>query len=169
MAKFTYKALDGRGSTSSGQVDGDNKSAVAASLRNRGLTVVDINEVKTGLAQTDIFAGMQRVKARDLTVFSRQFATMINSGLSMLRALSVLEEQTENPKLAKVLSQVRGDVEAGIALVRRPREAPEGVLAAVREHGTGRRDRRYPRRRPQPPREPARKGRQPSGAPSSRL
>ncbi len=116
MAKFTYKALDGRGSTSSGQVDGDNKSAVAASLRNRGLTVVDINEVKTGLAQTDIFAGMQRVKARDLTVFSRQFATMINSGLSMLRALSVLEEQTENPKLAKVLTQVRGDVEAGIAL-----------------------------------------------------
>jgi type IV pilus assembly protein PilC len=116
MAKFTYKALDGRGSTSSGQVDGDNKSAVAASLRNRGLTVVDINEVKTGLAQADIFAGMQRVKARDLTVFSRQFATMINSGLSMLRALSVLEEQTENPKLAKVLTQVRGDVEAGIAL-----------------------------------------------------
>ena len=59
---------------------------------------------------------MQRVKARDLTVFSRQFATMINSGLSMLRALSVLEEQTENKKLAKVLTQVRGDVEAGIAL-----------------------------------------------------
>ena len=116
MAKFTYKALDGRGSTSSGQVDGDNKSAVAASLRNRGLTLVDINEVKTGLGQIDIFAGIQGVKPRDLTVFSRQFATMINSGLSMLRALSVLEEQTENPKLAKVLTQVRGDVEAGIAL-----------------------------------------------------
>lgn len=116
MATFTYKALDGRGATASGQIDGDNKSAVAANLRNKGLTVVDINEVKTGLAQTDIFASMQRIKARDLTIFSRQFATMINSGLSMLRALSVLEEQTENKKLATVLGQVRGDVEAGIAL-----------------------------------------------------
>jgi type IV pilus assembly protein PilC len=116
MATFTYKALDGRGATASGQIDGDNKSAVAANLRNKGLTVVDINEVKAGLAQTDIFASMQRIKARDLTVFSRQFATMINSGLSMLRALSVLEEQTENKKLATVLGQVRGDVEAGIAL-----------------------------------------------------
>ena len=116
MAKFTYKALDGRGATASGQIDADNKSAVAANLRNKGLTVVDINEVKTSLAQIDIFASMQRVKARDLTIFSRQFATMINSGLSMLRALSVLEEQTENKKLATVLGQVRGDVEAGIAL-----------------------------------------------------
>jgi type IV pilus assembly protein PilC len=116
MATFTYKALDGRGATASGQIDGDNKSAVAANLRNKGLTVVDINEVKTSLAQIDIFASMQRVKARDLTIFSRQFATMINSGLSMLRALSVLEGQTENKKLATVLGQVRGDVEAGIAL-----------------------------------------------------
>ena len=116
MATFTYKALDGRGATASGQIDGDNKSAVAANLRNKGLTVVDINEVKVGLGHKDLFAGMQRVKARDLTIFSRQFATMINSGLSMLRALSVLEDQTENKKLAGVLGEVRADVEAGIAL-----------------------------------------------------
>jgi type IV pilus assembly protein PilC len=116
MATFTYKALDGRGATASGQVDGDNKAAVAAGLRNRGLTIVDINEVKTSLAKTDIFASLQRVKAKDLTIFSRQFATMINSGLAMLRALTVLEEQTENKKFAEVLGQVRGDVEAGISL-----------------------------------------------------
>lgn len=116
MATFTYKALDSRGATASGQVDGDNKAAVAAGLRNRGLTIVDINEVKTSLAHTDIFAAMQRVKAKDLTVFSRQFATMINSGLAMLRALTVLEEQTENKKFAEVLGEVRGDVEAGISL-----------------------------------------------------
>ena len=116
MATFTYKALDARGAAASGQIDADNKSAVAASLRNKGLTVVDINEVKSGLAQTDIFGALQRVKSKDLTVFSRQFATMINSGLAMLRALSVLEEQTENKKLAKVLGEVRADVESGIAL-----------------------------------------------------
>ncbi|MGZ4198607.1 MAG: type II secretion system F family protein, partial [Thermoleophilia bacterium] len=116
MATFTYKALDARGAAASGQIDADNKSAVAASLRNKGLTIVDINEVKSGLAQTDIFGALQRVKSKDLTVFSRQFATMINSGLAMLRALSVLEEQTENKKLAKVLGEVRADVESGIAL-----------------------------------------------------
>jgi type IV pilus assembly protein PilC len=116
MATFAYKALDAKGASASGQIDGDSKAAVAASLRNRGLTVLDVNEVKKGLAQIDVFGGMQRVRPKDLTVFSRQFATMINSGLSMLRALSVLEEQTENKKLAAVLGQVRADVEAGIAL-----------------------------------------------------
>jgi len=116
MATYTYKALDTRGASASGQIDGDTKAAVAASLRNKGLTVVDINEVKSGLAQTDIFAGLQRIKAKDLTVFSRQFATMINSGLAMLRALTVLEEQTENKKFAAVLGSVRADVEAGISL-----------------------------------------------------
>jgi len=116
MATYTYKALDTRGASASGQIDGDTKAAVAASLRNKGLTVVDINEVKTGLARTDIFAGLQRIKAKDLTVFSRQFATMINSGLAMLRALTVLEEQTENKKFATVLGAVRADVEAGISL-----------------------------------------------------
>jgi type IV pilus assembly protein PilC len=116
MATFTYKALDTRGAAASGQIDGDNKAAVAAGLRNKGLTVVDIDEVKTGLAQTDIFASLQRIKSKDLTIFSRQFATMINSGLAMLRALSVLEEQTENKKFAKVLGMVRADVEAGTSL-----------------------------------------------------
>jgi type IV pilus assembly protein PilC len=116
MATYTYKALDSRGASASGQVDGDTKAAVAASLRNKGLTVVDINEVKTSLAKVDIFAGLQRIKAKDLTVFSRQFATMINSGLAMLRALTVLEDQTENKKFATVLGAVRADVEAGISL-----------------------------------------------------
>jgi len=116
MATFAYKALDAKGASASGQVDGDNKAAVAATLRNRGLTVLDINEVKSGLGQKDLLGGLQRIKPKDLTVFSRQFATMINSGLSMLRALSVLEEQTENKKLAGVIGQVRADVEAGIAL-----------------------------------------------------
>jgi type IV pilus assembly protein PilC len=116
MATFAYKALDAKGASMSGQIDGNSKAEAAATLRNKGLTVIDLNEVKKGLASIDIFAGLQRVKSKDLTVFSRQFATMINSGLSMLRALSVLEEQTENKKLAEVIGSVRADVEAGISL-----------------------------------------------------
>ena len=116
MAQFSYTAMDAKGAATSGEIEGDNKGAVASTLRNRGLTVLDLNEVKKGLGQLDIMAPFQTIKGKDLTVFSRQFSTMINAGLAMLRALTVLEEQTENPKLAKIIGEVRGDVEAGIAL-----------------------------------------------------
>jgi type IV pilus assembly protein PilC len=116
MSTFAYKALDAKGAKASGQLDGDSKAAVAAALRNKGLIVLDIDEVKQGLAKKDVFGAMQRVKPKDLTIFSRQFATMVNSGLAMLRCLYILEEQTENKKLTAVLGAVRADVEAGIAL-----------------------------------------------------
>jgi type IV pilus assembly protein PilC len=113
MTNFAYKALDGRGAQAAGEIEGESKAAVAAALRSKGLTVLDLNEVKQGWGQIQIGG---RIKAKDLTVFSRQFATMVNSGLSMLRCLYVLEEQTPNKKLAAVVSDVRADVEAGIAL-----------------------------------------------------
>jgi type IV pilus assembly protein PilC len=116
MGTFTYKVLDAKGAQAAGEVEGDNKAAVAAALRTKGFTVLDINEIKVGFAKKDIFAGLQTIKSKDLTVFSRQFATMVNSGLSMLRCLYVLEQQTPNKKLATVIGQIRDDVEAGISL-----------------------------------------------------
>lgn len=116
MANFAYKALDQRGVAASGEIEGESKAAAAAALRNRGLTVLDLNEVKKGLAQYDIGGALQRIKSKDLTVFSRQFATMVSSGLSMLRCLYVLEEQTPNKKLSAVIGAVKNDVEAGISL-----------------------------------------------------
>src|SRR5450759_1634741 len=107
MSTFTYKAIDQRGSQATGKTDGESKAAVAATLRNQGFTVLDLNEVKRGIGQIQIGCG---IKAKDLTVFSRQFATMVNSGLSMLRCLYVLEEQTPNKKFAKVISEIRADV-----------------------------------------------------------
>jgi type IV pilus assembly protein PilC len=114
MANFTYKALDQRGTAASGEIEGESKAAAAAALRNRGLTVLDMNEAKKGLHMELDF--MSRIKAKDLTVFSRQFATMVSSGLSMLRCLYVLEEQTPNKKFAKVIGAIKSDVEAGISL-----------------------------------------------------
>jgi len=116
MATFAYRAMDAKGAATSGQMDADNKAAVSAALRNKGLTIVDITEVKTSLAKIDVMAPLQRIKPKDLTIFSRQFATMISSGLAMMRALAVLEEQTENKKLATIVGQIRADVESGIAL-----------------------------------------------------
>ncbi len=113
MTNFAYKALDGRGAQAAGEIEGESKAAVAAALRSRGLTVLDLNEVKQGWGQIQLGGG---IKAKDLTVFSRQFATMVNSGLSMLRCLYVLEEQTPNKKFAAVITAVRADVEAGISL-----------------------------------------------------
>jgi type IV pilus assembly protein PilC len=136
MTTYAYKVLDARGAPATGQIDGDNKSAVAASLRQRGFTVLDINEVKTSLAKIDIMEPFQRIKSKDLTVFSRQFATMVNSGLSLLRCLYVLEEQTENKKLSKVIGEVRGDVEAGIslseALAKHPKVFSQLYVSMVR-------------------------------------
>src|SRR5512137_1687824 len=107
MSTFAYKAKDMRGGEASGQIESESKAAAAAALRNKGLTVLDLNEVKAGIGKIQIGG---TIKAKDLTIFSRQFATMVSSGLSMLRCLYVLEEQTPNKKLAKVIGQIRADV-----------------------------------------------------------
>jgi type IV pilus assembly protein PilC len=114
MSTFAYKALDPTGSTVQGEIEAEDKVAVASQLRSRGLIVVDIDEQNAGGG--DIFERFKKVKADELTVATRQFSTMVSSGMSMLRALYVLEEQQDNPKLKEAFSQVRKDVEAGLAL-----------------------------------------------------
>ena len=113
---FVYKAFDRQGHTATGEIAGDSKAAVAAQLRLRGLTVVDVNQKQKAPSVEDILDRYRRVKARDLTVLARQLATMVSSGLSLLRALYVLEEQTDSPKLTKIIVEVRQDVEAGLSL-----------------------------------------------------
>jgi type IV pilus assembly protein PilC len=113
MSTFAYKALDPTGGTVQGEIEAEDKVAVASQLRSRGLIVVDIDEQR---GSGDIFERFKKVKADELTVATRQFSTMISSGMSMLRALYVLEEQQENLKLKEAFSQVRKDVEAGLAL-----------------------------------------------------
>jgi type IV pilus assembly protein PilC len=116
VGTFTYTARRDQGGLLSGELAGDNKTAVAAELRRKGLTVVQLQE-KRGLPNlSELFESSQRIKPRDKAVFARQFATMINAGLAVLRALSVLEEQTENQRFRKFITAVRGDVEAGMTL-----------------------------------------------------
>ena len=115
-AVYTYKALDRSGASTVGELSGESQSAVAAQLRLRGLTVVDVSEKKTSAMDVDLFASLKRVKPAEMTVLARQMATMVSSGLSLLRALNVLEEQTPNPLLKSVIGEVRGDVETGLSL-----------------------------------------------------
>jgi len=115
MTTFAYKALDMAGAASRGEVDAEDNQMVASQLRSRGLIVVDVDErKKTDVG--DIFARFKRVKAEDLTIASRQLSTMISSGMSMLRALYVLEDQIENDKLREAFVEVRKDIEAGQSL-----------------------------------------------------
>ena len=114
MATFTYKARTRQGEILQDSLEGADTMTIASELRQRGLLVIDIKE--QGVGERDILEPFKKVKLVDLVVFTRQFATMINAGLPIVRALFVLSEQTDNPKLREVVVHVRKDVEAGLAL-----------------------------------------------------
>jgi type IV pilus assembly protein PilC len=140
VATFAYKALELSGAPAHGEMDGEDKQAVAAQLRAKGLIVLDIAQRK-GATDGDLLGRFKKVGARDLAVATRQFSTMISSGMSLLRSLYVLEEQAENDKLKKALGEIRRDVEAGIslsdALARHPEIFNELYLAMVAAGETG--------------------------------
>src|ERR671915_2102279 len=140
MATYAFKALDLSGAPTKGEVEAGDKQAVAAQLRSKGLIVVDIEE-QAAAGAGDLLARFRRVKADDLVIASRQLATMVHSGMSLLRALYVIEEQTENDKLREVWIEVRKDVEAGVslsaALERHPDVFNELYVAMVQAGETG--------------------------------
>src|SRR5918912_391029 len=125
MATFAFKALDLAGVSTIGELEADDKQQVASQLRGKGLIVLDIEEKKSAADVGDMLARFKRVKAPELTVATRQLSTMVSSGMSLLRALYVLEEQTKSDKLREALTQVRKDVEAGISLSDALRKHPD--------------------------------------------
>jgi type IV pilus assembly protein PilC len=114
MSTYVFKAIDVSGGKARGEVEADSKQAVSDQLKQRGLIVLDISD-KHSSKEIEL-AFMKTVKASELAVFSRQLATMITSGMSILRALYVLEEQTEGKFLKETIVAVRKDVEAGLSL-----------------------------------------------------
>jgi type IV pilus assembly protein PilC len=116
MATYAFKAVDLAGVPAHGEMEADSKQVVTDQLRQRGLIVLDIIEQKTALNVEDLFGRFRQVKSRDLTVMTRQLSTMVSSGMSLLRAFYILEEQTDSELLKKVIGQVRRDIEAGISL-----------------------------------------------------
>ena len=115
MATYAFKALDLAGASAKGEMEAGDKQAVAAQLRSKGLIVIDIEEQKAASAG-DLLARWKKVKSDDLVIATRQLSTMVNSGMSLLRSLYVIEEQTESDKLREIWIDVRKDVEAGLSL-----------------------------------------------------
>jgi type IV pilus assembly protein PilC len=117
-ATYEYKVRDRAGAMKTGTLDAESPSQVASKLKQMGYAPISITQANAGMSKEIKIPGFgkPKVKLKDLAVFSRQFATMINSGLSLLRALNILTEQTENKELARVLGEVRNDIESGNAL-----------------------------------------------------
>jgi type IV pilus assembly protein PilC len=115
---FAYSVRDRSGKLISGSLEAESQAAVANRLKGMGYSPVSISaDNKAGLKTEIKLPSLgSKVKLKDLAIFSRQFATMVNSGLSLLRALTILTEQTENQFLAGVIGEVRNDVETGVAL-----------------------------------------------------
>jgi type IV pilus assembly protein PilC len=116
-ATFEYSVRDKSGKLISGTLEADSEAMVVQRLRGMGYAPISVNKANSGLKTEIKIPGFgKRVKLKDLAIFGRQFATMINSGLSLLRALSILAEQTENSYFAEIIREVRNDVETGNAL-----------------------------------------------------
>ncbi|MEA2435306.1 MAG: type pilus assembly protein PilC [Actinomycetota bacterium] len=113
---YAYRVRTKEGRVIQGKMDADGEAAVASRLRSQGLIPVQITKEAGAGMKMEISIFPEKVKLKDLAVFSRQFSVMINSGLSLLRTLNILSEQTENGKLAKTIAEVRDDVERGSSL-----------------------------------------------------
>jgi type IV pilus assembly protein PilC len=113
---FAFRAMDVAGAAAAGEVEAESKAQVTEQLRQRGLIVLDVSEKAKAVNVEDFFKRFKSVDMRELAVFSRQFATLVASGMPMLRTLHTLEEQTQDEKIEAAVAGLRADVEAGSTL-----------------------------------------------------
>ena len=131
MAAFAYSGVNAIGVEARGEISAQDIRTAREQLRQRGLRLIELTEI--GSAETG--GRTKKVKARSLQVFSRQFATMIDAGLSVVQSLVILEQQTDDKALAAVIRAVRTDVEGGMilsdALARHPHVFDHLYIAMV--------------------------------------
>jgi type IV pilus assembly protein PilC len=137
---YQYKVRDKSGNLVTGTLVADNERLVLERLREMGYTPLEVGKEKKGL-NLEINIKPAKIKLKEVAIFSRQFATMVNSGLPILRALSILSEQVSNKELAKTLTLVRNDVEQGAslsaAMAKYPKAFNNLYIAMVKSGETG--------------------------------
>jgi type IV pilus assembly protein PilC len=126
MPTFTYSARNVSGTLQQGEIDLPSREDVVGHLRKQKLIPVKIEEKKSSfdLGALNELLG-SGIKTRDIVIFTRQFATMINSGLPLVQSLDILARQTENKALSKVIEDVQFDVESGNTLADALRQHPK--------------------------------------------
>ena len=115
---FDYKVRDKSGGLVEGQLDGDSMALVVRRLREMGYMPISVTPKSAVNLKTEIkIPGISgRIKLREIAVMTRQLSTMVDSGLSVVRSLGILSSQVENPELARILNEVRTDLEHGSSL-----------------------------------------------------
>ncbi len=125
MPTFTYSARTATGTLQQGEIDLPSRDEVVGHLRKQRLVPLKIEPKKAGLAAIEIPGLAGGVKTRDIVIFTRQFATMINSGLPLVQSLDILAKQSENKKLRETINEVLQDVESGNTLADSLRKHPK--------------------------------------------
>ena len=115
---FDYKVRDRSGSLVEGQLDGDSMALVVRRLREMGYMPISVTPKSAVNLKTEIkIPGLSgRIKLREIAVMTRQLSTMVDSGLSVVRSLGILGAQVDNPELARIINEVRTDLEHGSSL-----------------------------------------------------
>jgi type IV pilus assembly protein PilC len=139
---FTYEALDSTGTLLKGSIEAESAEAVARSLSHQNMVLLDVGAPRDGLHKDLNIPGFRKkTKLKDLAIFARQFASMTSSGLTMLRSLGILEEQTEKPGFRAAIGQVRAEVQAGstlsTAMSQHPDHFPMLMVSMIRAGETG--------------------------------
>jgi len=139
---FHYNSIDAEGRKTKGTVEAANETAATHMLRQRGETPLELSQAGQGLNMDIKIPGMgNRTKLKDLAVFARQFSTMTASGMSLLRSLSILEEQTSATSLKKATSEMRADVAGGVslssAMAKHDKVFPRLMVAMIRAGEAG--------------------------------
>ncbi len=116
MATFTYDAVDPAGRMVKGKVEADNEQVVLAKLHEQSFHVVSLGEAKPGFKMQMAGGKAQKIKLQTLVIFSRQFATMIDAGIPIIKCLDILESQTKEEAMKMVINTTRKDVKSGLSL-----------------------------------------------------
>lgn len=111
MAQFTYKAMNSSGKSVAGTIESSSVSSATEYLSRQGMTPLYVKPLTTGLTIKSFFGS--KVKTKDMVIFTRQLATMINAGVPLVRSLATLQTQTESPALKKHLVELSKDIEGG--------------------------------------------------------
>jgi type IV pilus assembly protein PilC len=134
MAAYSYSAINSAGVELTGSINAPDRDAAREQLRVRGLLAQNLVE-KPASGEQSVRTAFKKIKPKSLQIFSRQFATMIDAGLSVVSALVILEQQTDDKYLATVIQDLRGDVEGGLllsqALARHPKVFSRLYIAMV--------------------------------------
>jgi type IV pilus assembly protein PilC len=134
---FSWEGKNKQGKVVRGEMKAASEAAAGAALRRQGISVTKLKKQKTG--------GGGSVTDKDITLFSRQLATMVKSGVPLLQSFDIVGKGTSNPALAKLLFSIKSEVETGASLATAFRKYPMHFRRPLLQPGRGRRTGGYSR------------------------